>query len=353
MSQDAKPQNTSSEEIDLGQLFRLIGNAFQRFFNFIGSIFKGIFKILILFLIFIQSHIIKFAIATIIGLAVGFYLDYTKESVYESSMVVEPNFNSAQQLYNNIYFYDELADSEDSIALAQALSISIADAATIKEVIVESFSDENQKIKLFDDFIRQLDTNTIKTIDFKAYIENFNSFDARFHKITMKTTNNMVAKKTQKSIVKSISANEYFKLQKEVSDHNLSIQDSIYRKQLVEIDSLQNLYKEVMRMAAQNPNLGTNINLAEEKSQENRELELIKQIDVLKQNLVRLNEEKANKATIVNIISDFPARGVEVKGFFKSFKFWIPIGLISTLLLSLLLIELNKYLNTFKNKSQK
>ena len=32
-----------SEEVDLGQLFKMIGNAFQRLFQFIGSIFKHIF----------------------------------------------------------------------------------------------------------------------------------------------------------------------------------------------------------------------------------------------------------------------------------------------------------------------
>lgn len=32
-----------SEEVDLGQLFKMIGNAFSRLFNFVGSIFKQLF----------------------------------------------------------------------------------------------------------------------------------------------------------------------------------------------------------------------------------------------------------------------------------------------------------------------
>ena len=43
-----KKQN-NDEEVDLGSLFTVIGNGFRNFFNFIASIFKGIFHKLILF----------------------------------------------------------------------------------------------------------------------------------------------------------------------------------------------------------------------------------------------------------------------------------------------------------------
>ncbi len=53
-------KENTSEEIDLGQLFSLIGNAFSRFFQFIGDIFKNLFHFIILFLQFIQKHFWKF-----------------------------------------------------------------------------------------------------------------------------------------------------------------------------------------------------------------------------------------------------------------------------------------------------
>ena len=117
------PQPQASEEVDLGQLFKLIGNDFNKFFRFIASIFKGLFHLIILFLLFIQKHFIKFTVVGIIGLAIGIYLDLNKETNYISTMVVEPNFNSVQQLYNNIGFYNELAGAQDSTALAEAFII--------------------------------------------------------------------------------------------------------------------------------------------------------------------------------------------------------------------------------------
>ncbi|MDP5230418.1 MAG: hypothetical protein NWQ38_08505, partial [Cellulophaga sp.] len=244
--QAPKPQQSSSDEVDLGQLFVLIGNGFKRLFRFIGNIFKGIFNLLIRFLIFIQKHIIKFTIAGVLGLALGVYLDLNKEPEYLSTMVVEPNFNSVQQLYNNVNFYNELAEAQDSIALAEALSITSKEAASIKKFTVESYSDENQKVLLFDKFVRSLDTTTQKAIDMEAYLRNFNSYDARFHTISMTATNNSIGKSIQPAIINSISRNDYFNLQKDISDINIKLQDSLYSKQITEIDSLQLLYKRVM-----------------------------------------------------------------------------------------------------------
>ncbi|NJB71492.1 hypothetical protein GGR42_001954 [Saonia flava] len=352
MAKQVQPNTPqTSDEIDLGQLFQLIGNGFKKFFNFIGSIFKGIFHIIILFLLFIQKHFIKFAIAGLLGLILGIYLDMNKEPKYLSTMVVEPNFNSVQQLYNNIHFYNELAEAEDSVTLAEALNISIKEAAFINEFEVESYSDENQKVQLFDRFVKSLDTTTQKVIDIENYLKNFNSLDARFHTISVKATNNAVAKKIQSSIINSISRNEYFQLQQSINDKNISLQDSLYKKQLVEIDSLQGLYKRVMEKEAEKPAQGTNISLGESGNQDNRELALINQMDKLKQSLVLLNEERANKSSILNVISDFPRRGVELKGIWNSYKFWAPVGFMGLLFLILGLVSLNSYLIKYKKNS--
>jgi len=349
-NQQPTPNNSSSEEVDLGQLFQLIGNGFKKLFRFIGNIFKGIFHAIILFLLFLQKHFIKFVVVAVLGLALGIYLDMVKEPKYVSTMVVEPNFNSVQQLYNNVNFYNELAVAQDSTALAEAMEIDVPEAAKLKKFVVESYSDENQKVQLFDKFVRSLDSTTKKAIDMENYLKNFNSMDARFHTISVTASNNTVAKKIQPSIIKSISRNEYFQLQQSISDQNINLQDSLYKKQLMEVDSLQHLYKRVMEKEAERPQQGTNISLGENGGQENKELALINQVDKLKQSLVLLNEERANKSSILNVISAFPRRGVEVKGVFNSYKFWIPLGFIVITLLFLSLLDLNSFLKTYKKE---
>ena len=339
-----------SDEVDLGQLFNAIGRLFDRFFRFIGRIFTGLFGVILLFLFFIQKHFIKLIVVVVLGFILGFIVDIKKEPQYISTMVIEPNFNSVQQLYNNVGFYNELAKAKDSLSLSEALNITIKEASSIKKFSVESYSDENQKIVLFDRFVRSLDSTTKKAIDMKAYLKNFNSFDARFHTISVKATDNTIAKKIQPAIISSISNNSYFNLQKNISDSNIKLQDSLYNKQITEIDSLQALYKRVMLKEAERALQGTNISLGEKGEQNNRELALLNKMDDLQLGLVELNKERGNKSSILNVISDFPRKGVRDKGILNSYKYIIPSLLLIVTALLLLLFSLNKYLKNYKGK---
>lgn len=347
MAEQPINKNTS-DEIDLGHLFQMIGRAFERFFNFIRRIFKRFFHFMILLLLFIQKNFILLAAAALIGGAAGYFLDNYMPEKYISKMVVEPNFNSVQQLYNNIDFYNDLAIAQDSTTLATALEITEHEAGSIKKIFVDSYSDENQKIKLFDKFISELDTTTIKTIDFDNYLKNFNSLDARFHQISVISTDSRVAKKLQPAIVGSISVNDYFKLQKRINDENLDLQERIYNQQLIEIDSLQSLYRTVLVKEADKPMQGTNISMAGNGEAQNKELALVQEREVIKEKLVELNEERANKSQIVNVISDFPTRGVEQKGLLKSYKVLMPLILLGLVAIIMGMLELNRFLKKYK-----
>lgn len=348
MKDDFEEQRqTSSEEIDLGQLFNAIGRLFERFFRFIMLLFTSLFGAILAVLLFIQKHFLKFCIVLVVGLVIGAVLDYYKKPKYISTMVVEPNFKSVQQLYNNIAFYNELARTADYVTLSEALQIEEEEAEAIMKFKVESYSDENQKILLFDKFVRSLDSTTRRAINIEAYLRNFNSFDARFHTVSVTASKNTVAKLIQPALISSISNNGYFNLQKEISDTNLKLQDSLYKKQIAEIDSLQLLYKRVMLAEAARNIQGTNINFGEKGDQDNKELSLINKMEELKLGLVKLNEERGNKSSILNVISDFPRKGVREKGIFNSYKFLVPSIMLVAIILILMLSSLNRYLRKY------
>ena len=184
-----QPKNINSDEVDLGQLFLIIGRGFRNLFNFIGSIFKGIFHVLILFLLFVQKNFVILSLALGIGCICGFILDAFKTPKYISKMVVEPNFDSTRQLYNNIEFYNDLARAEDSITLSSALDVSVKEASTIREVFMEPYFDDNQKTRHYNAFLKELDSAVAKTVEYETYIKNFNTMNIRFHEISMVTTN--------------------------------------------------------------------------------------------------------------------------------------------------------------------
>lgn len=344
-----------SEEIDLGQLFKLIANVFNKLFLFIRNVYHGIFHGIILFLLFIQKHFLKFVIVGTLGLVTGWILDAMGKPIYQSSMIVEPIFNSAQQLYNNIEFYNELAEEKDFNNLAAALKISSQEASSIKKVFIEAFSDDNQKLKQFSDFVAKLDSTSRANLSYKDYLENFNNINAKFHKVTIEALDSKVAKKSQNAIVRSISNNEYFRLQKTTNDLNLRLDDSIIRKQLKEVDSLKSFYQKLKLLDIQKEEVGSNtrINLSSENNDlDKSEITLLKESKALGKEILEINNKRANSKEIVNVISNFPDRAALLNDLFTQKKVLLPIAFIGLTFLILMVLRLNKYLKNYNQISE-
>ncbi|MEW7289543.1 hypothetical protein [Aquimarina sp. 2304DJ70-9] len=343
-------KENNPEEIDLGQLFTLIGDAFNTFLKRISIAFKYILHLFILFLKFLRLHFLKFSIAVLIGLAIGGYWDYKSQPVFRSSMIIEPNFNSAQQLYNNIEFYNQLAQQKDHETLADALHINEIEALTIKRMSIESFSDQTQRIKQFSAFISELDSISQKQVDYNDFLQNFNNINAKFHKIKIEATSPEIAKKCQKAIVTSIENNEYFTLQKKINDRNIALKDSVIVMQQGEINELQAFYKKVKILEAQKPQGSTSINLADNQQDQMSEIELLNQASKLKDEKIELNNEKANTKNTINIISEFPNKGVLVDDFLNKKLVLLPIVFSAILFLILILLRLNSYLKNYEKE---
>lgn len=345
-----QPGKQGSDEIDLGKLFELIGNGIKSVVQAISRFFSFLFDLVIQLLLVLRRYAFHLILIVLLSGLIGYFLDKQKTPVFEAKMVVEPNFNSAQQLYNNIEFYDDLARSSDSVSLARALGITSEESAKIIKIKIDSYSDDNQKIELFDQFIRNLDSSTVKTIDIKEYLSNFNSLNARFHRITLTTTDRFLPNKVQPTIISSISNNNYFEIQKKASNKNLALQEQLYAKQLSEIDSLIHFAQKVTLLQAENPMQGTNISMSDASSSEFRELALIKEREAIKTRILRLNIQKANKESILNVISNFPDQGAEKGGFWDKYLFVIPTASLLFFFMILIMIGLNKFLSNYQKE---
>ncbi len=71
-------KENTSEEIDLGQLFKLIGNTINTFCNRVYNSLKAIYHLSILCILFLRVHFFKFCLAAILGIELGGYLDYNE-----------------------------------------------------------------------------------------------------------------------------------------------------------------------------------------------------------------------------------------------------------------------------------
>jgi hypothetical protein len=294
-------ENISSDEVDLGNLFKILGKGIQNFFNVIGQFFATLYHYLILFLLFLRNNAIKLGLATIIGAGIGLYFDLTKPAEYSSKMTVEPNFESTQQLYNNIYFYHELVQQKNIELLAKSLNISKEEASNLKGFYIEPIKNENEKYEVFNKFMQEVDTTVVKNLDIKDFKKGFSDFDYKYHQIKVKSTNSVIFSKLGDPIVSSLENNPYYKNLKKINDQNFLQNQQVLVKSLSEIDTLRKIYNEVLLTEAKKTGSGTSITLAQG-VKKTEEVKLFNESLKLNEELIANNKEKAEVTEILNVV---------------------------------------------------
>lgn len=339
--------NSNEEEVDLGSLFMIIGKGFSNLFKFLGNIFKGIFEFIILVLLFLKENFLKIGIATLIGFIVGLFLQVNKPVTYGSDLLLEPNFKSARQLYNNVNYYNDLVKQEKIKILQNTFNLDSASASSLKKFIVEPVKVDSDIINGYDELILEVDTLTIRSYEYEDFKESFTDYDYKVHKVTVIAEKNNVFDKLDEVIISSVVNNKYFSRLKQLTNENLNRTDSLYRQSLTQIDSLRRVYMTVMIEEAKNQNTGTSIDLGGEK-RTTKELELFETNRKINYDLKNLAEEKSNNYEVINVISNFQSIGYEIKGVTKNYAFLLGIICAGLMILFLLLIKLNKYLENYK-----
>ena len=340
-------QKTNEEEVDLGSLFIIIGNGFKKLFNFIGSVFKGLFHFLISILIFLKDNIVKIGIAAFIGFAIGVFLQVKSADKYESQMLVQPNFKSANQLYNNISYYNDLVKQKDTANIQKTFKIDKETAASLKKFTIEPIINENDIINSYNDFILDVDTTTVKSYNFKDFKASFSLLDYKIHKINVVSEKNDVFNKLDEVILSSVIKNKYFNRVKELNNENLNRTDSLLRSNLGQIDSLRVVYMKVMLEEAKKQNSGTSIDLGGE-MRTNKELELFETNRKINEELEDIVKDKSEKYEVINVISNFQPIGSEIKGVTRNIAFQLSVLGALAMIFILFLIKVNSYLNNYK-----
>ena len=312
-------QKNNEEEVDLGSLFVIIGKGFSNFFSFIA----------------------------IIGLVAGFILEKNKDRIYASDLLVEPNFKSSKQLYDNVNFYNDLVKQKDIERIQKIFNLDKETAESLKQFTIEPIINDNDIIKSYNEFVISVDTTTIKSYTFDEFKVSFTDLDYKTHIINVVANKNDVFDKLDRVILSSVVDNEYYNRIKELTNENLNRTDSLLRQNLVQIDSLRKVYMKVMLEEAKKQSNGTSIDLGGEK-RTTKELELFDTNRELNSELKKVVLDKSSKYNVINVISNFQPIGYEVKGITKNKVFQLPILGAFLMILVLLFLKINKYLNNYK-----
>jgi hypothetical protein len=344
--QKESSKSNNEEEVDLGSLFVIIGKGFSKFFNFIGDIFKGFFHFLVIILIFLKENSIKIGIAGFLGLIAGVFLEVKTPKKFESEMLLQPNFESTRQLYNNVNYYNDLVKQKDTISLQKIFNLDKKIAGSLQAFEIAPIITDRDIINTYNNLILSVDTLTIKSYDYAAFKNSFTIYDYKLHKLTVTAKENDVFEKLGDVLISSVVNNNYFKRLKKLTNESLNRTDSLYRQNLTQVDSLRKVYVEVMVAEAKKQTAGTNIDLGGEKST-TKELELFETNRKINADLRGVASQKATSYEVINILSSFQPIGTEIKGVTKNYAFLLTVLGAGFMILFLLLRHLNAYLENY------
>lgn len=353
MSNKDKLQQTSNnqlqeEEVDLGNLFKVIGKGIKNFFNFIGDLLKSIFHYFILILVFLKNHALKLGLALFIGFIIGFILHKLEPKSYVSNMIVETNYGSGVQLYKQINYLNNLVNKKDSVSLANALGINTNEAAKISGLKVSVFNPERSLYSAYDEYLKNTDTIFTRNFKFEDFKKRVDKHDLRFHQIKVSSELNNIFTKLTPEITQLVE-NDYYKSKRDIKLNEINQKLAVLNKNLMQIDTLRKTYKEVSLKEAGKLSGASTIEISKSVTENNiNDIKLFETSNEILNNINETNIDKIRKNKIINIISDFDKIGVPDKNITHKKYFQFAILFFGLMLGWILFRKLNKYLSTYK-----
>lgn len=222
-NQSPSTQN-NSDEIDLGQLFQLIGRGFN-------AIFRWFLRV---FLYFKKNLLILIALV-IVGLAIGYGLNKIISKKFKTEVIVKPQIESKNYLYDVVNEIQSNIGSRDtlffkSIGLENidfsGLNIEISRVAE-----VGNSESDIQYLELLQSF-----ENTDAIADIvRAELQNKSSFN---HRVTFYYNNAKFGKEFAKKVMDYINSNTYFNGLLEIHRTNAQKRIAQDEKLLKQVDEI-------------------------------------------------------------------------------------------------------------------
>lgn len=349
MSKETLPQQPNNEEVDLGQLFDAIGKLFERLYNFVVSIFEFIFKVIILGSRAVIENFKLIVVVMVIAAAAGFGLEKVSKQSYDSTMLVRTFFDTKYQLHTNLNYYNALIGEERYDTLGEIFELPADSLVQIVEFeIAPGPETENDRIVQYDRFITSIDSVRAQEISYDDYIENRGIFAGSVFEIRVESKSRNIFKSLEKGIIKSFN-NLYSVKKMEQRDSMISLRRQNLMTSIAEIDSLQNVYINVLEEESQSTkatiSLGDGFPLQQEKTS-TKEYQLLNKEIELRNELRALDEEKVEQNEFYEIISTFQEVGNVLDDIMTKYMILFPLLAFGLMVLGYLT---KNYISFIKN----
>lgn len=322
-NQSPSTQN-NSDEIDLGQLFQLIGRGFNAIFRWFLRVF-----------LYLKKNILLLIGLVVIGLAIGYGLNQIISKKYKTEVIVKPQIESKNYLYDVVAEIQSNIKSKDTMFFKsigiEDIDFNGLDIEISRVAEVGNSESDLQYLELLQSF-----ENTDAIADIvRAELQNKSSFN---HRITFYFKNAAFGKMFSEKILEYINTNNYFNRLLEVYRDNATARIEEDEKLLIQVDKIIENYTN--GLASKGNSSSSDKIILDNQEQVNiadifeYKTGLIRDIESKKLEL----EEHIEPVSIINLGQP----QVEQKSFFGKSIVLIPIIFISAFFILSALIYLDK-----------
>ena len=226
---DQQPRTTSTnEEIDLGQLFQMFRKGLDRIFRAVLRIF-----------LYLKKNAIILGTLILLGLAIGYLLTMFVDKKLKSEVIVMPNFESKEYLYDVVDEIQAKVLSKDTLFF-NSLGIDVNKLRGFEMTIqpVESEDFDAEKLKESNEYLDIL--QNYKDNDFVLDVVRSEILKKTVltHRITFTHKNALMGESYVSKILAYINDNPYYRQIREVTLQNAKVRIAKNEELIEQVDEL-------------------------------------------------------------------------------------------------------------------
>ncbi|WP_411029394.1 hypothetical protein [Spongiimicrobium sp. 3-5] len=235
MAENQTTNNTSSDEIDLGQLFQMIGRGFQRVFRFILRVF-----------LYLKKNVFVLVGLAAIGIALGVALNQIVEKRLKTEVIVKPNLETKNYLYDVVDEIQANIRAKDT-SFFKGVGIEIMNFQGY-EITIEAASEATDNADVENDLkylelLQKFKNEGFVSDVVRSEILNKSSLN---HRITFYYKNKKIGRDFSEKLITYINSNQYFndliKVNRQNAEERINQNESI----VAQIDALISQYATKM-----------------------------------------------------------------------------------------------------------
>lgn len=240
--EEQKPRNPrpESDEIDVSQVFRLIGNA-------LNSVFRAFLRVFL----YLKRRAILLTGLLILGLAIGYGLSKVVTKKQEIEVIVKPNLESKNYLYDVVGEIQANIEAED-LAFFKKLGIETEKLRTymVDVAPVKQEAEDQEEDIAYLELLQKFENTGIITDVLRAEILNRSSLN---HRITFTYKDKEYGEEFARKAMEYINGNKYFQELVATSQENSRIRIEENKLLIDQIDLIITNYSK--KMGSESPGI--------------------------------------------------------------------------------------------------